>query len=91
MSGILLSTVKRRLHLFLPNDTKLKNVCEKTHSAKVCRLAAPAAGEVREFPLQCSGKSMALFSGTWAGEESYSYDLKQKVKFHNHVTFSFFF
>lgn len=42
----------------------LKTLYNCTYSSKACKLCAPAADGVQEFPLQCSGKSTAWFLET---------------------------
>lgn len=59
---------------------------EDTYSSRGCRLCVPAAGGAQGFPLQCSGKNMALFSQTWAGVESYWPALKQEARLHHKST-----
>lgn len=59
---------------------------EDTYSSRGYRLCAPAAGGAQVFPLQCSGKNMALFLQTWAGVESYWPALKQEARLHHQST-----
>lgn len=78
-----------RMHLlhkqaFLQHKVRPR-MWKKTHSSTACRLCALTAGVVQEFPLQCCGKSRALFSRTEAGEESYSPDLKQEERCHLNI------
>lgn len=59
---------------------------EDTYSSRGYRLCVPAAGGAQVFPLQCSGKNMALFSQTWAGVESYWPALKHEARLHHKST-----
>lgn len=62
----------------LPPAPKKKEKEKKAHPSTVGRLYGPTVDVVQGFPPRCSGRSMALFSGLWAREESYWHVLTEE-------------